>query len=185
MLANSSYHRVPEAKGEEEGRESLETAPGEDQRLLDPLQDDDHSPSPLKKTISGFKVSLHPTFYLRLAVLFLFTFAFFVFIATRLAHINAIPTIIFLAVAIFRNAYLLYDHLVSRSSPRIRIRIEVVGKTAKKSPNSGLPQRLLQVAIDWCVDHHYYLGWVCPCSRRLRVAGTVSLTRSAIEYVFH
>lgn len=147
MAADTPYHHLPE----EPDRPSIETIPGDDQPLLDPLYDDD-SPPPPKKRIFKFKFSYHPTFHLRLAVLCLSICAFSVFIASR--HSNAIPSIIFLAFAILRNVVVLYYHLVGHSL--IRIRIEIVGRTAsgsnakpKKWRPSWFPQRLVQVAIDW------------------------------------
>ena len=148
MAADTPYHRLPE---EDNARPSMETIPGDDQRLLDPLYDDD-SPPPPKKELFKFKLSYHPTFYLRLVALCLFISSFGVFIASE--HTNAIPSSIFLSFTILRNIIILYYHLVGHSL--IRIRIEIVGRTASTSSAkprkwrpSWFPQRLVQVAIDW------------------------------------
>ena len=148
MATDTPYHRLPE----EPGRPSVDTIPGDDQPLLDPLYDGGDSPPPPKKGIFKFKLSYHPTFHLRLATLCLSICAFSVFIASR--HSHAIPSIIFLSFAILRNIVVLYYHLVGHSL--IRIRIEIVGRTAsasnakpKKWRPNWFPPRLFQLAIDW------------------------------------
>lgn len=150
MAADSPYHRLPE-----DNRPSMDSTPGDDQRLIDsdPLYDDDE-PAPPKKGTFNFKLSYHPTFYLRLLALCLFISAFGIFTAAASRHSNAIPSTAFLSIAILRNIVVLYFHLVGHSL--IRIHIEIVGRTTstsnsqpKKWRPSVLHRRLVQVAIDW------------------------------------
>lgn len=149
MAAESPYHRLPQ---DNVPRPSMESIPGDDQRLLgtDPLYDDD-SPPPPKKGIYKFKLSYHPTFYIRLLVLCLFISAFGIFIGSGRSH--TIPATVFLSFAIFRNIVVVYSHIVRRCF--IRIHIEIVGRSSsvnskpKKWRPSWLKQRSVQVLIDW------------------------------------
>jgi hypothetical protein len=149
MAADTPYHRLPE-----DSRPSMDSIPGDDQRLIDPdpLYDDDE-PAPPKKGSFNFKLTYHPTFYLRLLALCLFISAFGIFIAAS-GYSNSIPSIVFLSFAILRNIIVLYFHLVGHSL--IRIHVEIVGRPTSTSSShpkewrpSVLHRRLFQVAIDW------------------------------------
>ena len=133
MAADSPYHRLPE-----DNRPSMDSTPGDDQRLIDsdPLYDDDE-PAPPKKGAFNIKLSYHPTFYLRLLALCLLISAFGIFTAAASRHSNAIPSIVFIGIAILRNIVVLYFHLVGYSL--IRIHIEIAGRTT--STSSSQPKK--------------------------------------------
>jgi hypothetical protein len=142
MAADHPYHRLPE-----DNRPSMDSLPGDDQRLLDtdPVDDD---PAPPKKCYS-LKFSYHPTAWIRLLVLCLYICAFVIFIVSR--HGRAIPAVVFLALAILRNIHVLYSHLIGHSP--IRIHVEIVGQkpaTRASKPKAKRRYRLKQqLAIDW------------------------------------
>jgi hypothetical protein len=149
MAAESPYHRLPE---NDAPRPSMDTIPGDDHRLLDTESLYDHgSPPPPNAGLYKFKLSYHPTFYLRLLVLCLFISAFGIFVGSRRSH--AIPATIFLSFAILRNILVLYSHLVRRCF--IRIHIEIIGRASsvnskpKKWRPTWLEQRSVQILIDW------------------------------------
>jgi hypothetical protein len=150
MAAENPYHRLPE---DNVPRPSMDSIPGDDQRLLatDPLYVDD-SPPP-KKGIFKFKLSYHPTFYIRLFILCLFICAFGILIAARLPRCT-IPAIVFLSCAIFRSITVLHSHLFNRCF--IRIHFVIVGRSSSTSNSnpkkwrlSLLQKRSVQLFIDW------------------------------------
>lgn len=104
----------------DDNRPSMDSIPGDEERLLDPLGDDIYE-RPSKKRIE-LNFSHHPTFFLRLLNVCLLTIALSFFIVSH--QRNAIAAIVFTCLALLRNALIVFRHFLARW---VHLRIEIVG----------------------------------------------------------
>lgn len=137
MAGKTQYHQLPD-----DNRPSLESIPGDEERLLNPLEDELYESPPKKRT--EFNFSHHPTFFLRLLNVCLLSISLSFFIVTE--QNNGIAAIVFICLALLRNVLIVFRHFMSRW---VHFRIELVGSSKR---TGRLPAWLKKGAIQVIID---------------------------------
>ncbi|KAH7390163.1 hypothetical protein BKA64DRAFT_645090 [Cadophora sp. MPI-SDFR-AT-0126] len=146
MAGNTHYHRLPE-----DNRPSLEST-GEDERLLDPSNDDDnHDDDPTSPKQKQFKYCFYPTLIFRFVAFVLYLSAAITFTVSGRSH--TLPAIIFTFIAVGRQVMILLHHILTRFI-RVRIRIELreSGSSITTKPKKKVPVWLLPGFVQAAID---------------------------------